>query len=846
MSNKNKKTTKKVAEMREYKPKSAVAVADIEKQLGKPIHHNELAKSFVKMANMLFGKDWQELTKDELYHTLVRTIREYISENWIETNKYYTEHNVKEVYYFSIEFLLGRLLNSNLNNLDIVKVCREAMAELNIDFDELFEEEKDAGLGNGGLGRLAACFIDSMASLGLPGHGCTIRYQYGLFEQKIIENNQVELPDAWLKNGFAWEYRKSDKEITVKFGGNAYLDQQLDGSFKLVHEGYSKVAAVPYDVPIVGYHNRIVNTLRLWSAEVPQDFASLTGNRKQLQERLEQNYRVKAITSCLYPDDSSYEGKLLRLTQEYFFVSAGMQSIVRHYKRRKNSPLRDLSRKIAVHINDTHPALAIPELMRILIDEEGLEWNVAWDITQETMAYTNHTILPEALETWPIDMFKELLPRIYMIVEEINRRFMQIIEQRYPGNDYIKSQVSILHEGAVHMARLAVVGSHSVNGVAKIHSDILKHFTMKDFNEIYPGKFSNKTNGITHRRWLMCANPQLADLLDETITTKWRKQPEKLYDFLKYENDATVLAKLDEIKHYHKQQFAKYLHEYKGIDIDPSSVYDIQVKRIHSYKRQIMNILHVMYVYHWLKTDPAARAQMLPRTFMFAGKAAPGYHIAKETIRLICTVAEIVNNDPEVNDVLRVAFLENYGVSLAERIFPAADVSEQISLAGKEASGTSNMKFMMNGAITLGTMDGANVEICDAVGEDNCIIFGLRADEVRQYYDNGQYSAWMEYTNNPKVHIVVDQLLDGPFTKYGNFQDLFSYLFNSNDEYFVFKDFNSYCDAHSLLKAKYSDRTGWLRSSLINIANSGIFSSDRTINEYARDIWHLKPVILPK
>lgn len=804
-----------------------------------------LQKNFLKTANMLFGKDWNELTKEELYQTLVRTVRQYISENWIMTNKYYEENQCKEVYYFSIEFLLGRLLNTNLINLDMKEICKEALKDLNIDITELFKQEPDAGLGNGGLGRLAACFIDSLASLGLPGHGCTIRYQYGLFEQKIIDNQQVEIPDNWLKNGFAWEYRKADKEVDVHFGGNAYMAQQEDGSLKLVHEGYNTVAAVPYDVPIVGYHNNVVNTLRLWNAEVPQDFASLSGTREQLQERLRQSYRVQAITSCLYPEDSSYEGKMLRLTQEYFFVSAGVQSIVRHYKRRKGD-LKDFAKKIAIHINDTHPAMAIPELMRVLIDQEGMDWDTAWDITKNTVAYTNHTIMPEALETWPIDMFKNLVPRIYMIVEEINARFLKDIRKKYPNDEDRVRRVSIIQDGVVHMARLSVVGSHSVNGVAKIHSDILKAHTMRDFDEIYPGKFNNKTNGITHRRWLIAANPQLSSLIDEAISDKWRKDPSRLIDLLDYKDDTAFLDKLAEVKKEHKIYLAGHIKRRSGFTIDPNSLYDIQVKRIHSYKRQIMNILHVMHIYNLIKANPSIKSEMLPRTYMFAGKAAPGYHIAKETIRLINNVANIVNNDKDVNDCLHVVFLENYGVTLAEKLFPAADVSEQISLAGKEASGTSNMKFMMNGAITLGTLDGANVEICDAVGEDNCVIFGLKEHEVMEYYKNGLYSAWTEYNTNPAIHNVVDELLTGPFVGNGDFHDLHNYLFNSNDEYFVFKDFNSYIDAHVKIRGKYLDRYGWLKSSLINIAHSGIFSSDRTISEYAKDIWNVEPINLLK
>lgn len=808
----------------------------------KLIHTKDLEESFVKTANVLFGKDWQELSKEELYQTVVNTIRQYVSEQWIATNKYYAKHSTKEVYYFSIEFLLGRLLHSNLMNLGMSNICKEALNNLGVDMDEVLNKEPDAGLGNGGLGRLAACFIDSMASLGLPGHGCSIRYQYGLFEQKIIQDNQVEIPDNWLKNGFPWEYRKRDKEVTVKLGGNPYMRQKENGELELVHEDYTTVIAVPYDVPIIGYHNGVVNTLRLWNAEAPKDFASLAVPRNELTERLKQSYQIKAITSCLYPDDSSYDGKILRLTQEYFFVSAGIQSIVKHHKKRKG-PLSDFHKKVAIHINDTHPATAIGELMRILIDEEHMSWDEAWHITKNTIAYTNHTILPEALETWPVAMFKEVCPRIYMIIEEINARFIKELREKYPHNEELVRATSIIEDGLVHMARLAVIGSHSVNGVAKIHSDILKDFSMKDFNFIYPNKFNNKTNGITHRRWLMGCNPQLSSLIDAGIGDAWRYDPSKLEDLLIYQNDETFLNTLDNVKKNHKIKFSNYIKDNFGTEVDPNSIYDIQVKRIHSYKRQIMNILHIMYVYQWMKTDPKAKEQMLPRTFMFAGKAAPGYHIAKETIRLINAVKNVVNNDPATKDVLKVVFLENYGVSVAERIFPAADVSEQISLAGKEASGTSNMKFMMNGALTLGTLDGANVEICEAVGKENCIIFGLTAEEVMEYYRNGQYSAWQEYNTDPRIKMVVDNLLTGPFTYNGDFHDLYNYLFNSNDEYFVFKDFDAYCKAHKQIKARYLDRFNWLKTSLINISNSGIFSSDRTINEYAKDIWHVKSIL---
>lgn len=804
---------------------------------------NRFEHLFLQTANIMFGRDMEDLTKENLYQALANTIRQYISENWIRTNNYYTEHHEKQIYYFSIEFLLGRLLNCNILNLGIEDICYSAMHDLGIDLNSLFEEEPDAGLGNGGLGRLAACFIDSMASLGIAGHGCSIRYQYGLFEQKIINNNQVELPDNWLKNGFAWEYRKAEKEVSVSFGGNAYMKKMPDNTLKLVYENYTTVSAVPYDVPIVGYHNGVVNTLRLWNAEVSQNFAQngvLT--HQQLQEKVKFQYQLKAITSCLYPDDSSNMGKLLRLTQEYFLVSAGIQSIIRHYKKDFPS-LLDFPQKVAVHINDTHPAMAIAELMRILVDVEGLPWEQAWDITVKTMAYTNHTIMPEALETWPIDMFRPHLPRIYLIIEEINRRFLKGVRQRYPGNEDIVHSFSILQDGHVHMARLAIVGSHSVNGVAKIHSDILKNYSMKQFNDYYPHKFNNKTNGITHRRWLMASNPKLTSLIDDLISSDWKTDPEQLIKLLHFTEDASALEKLNKVKQFYKNNLATFIKKKYSISVDPLSIFDIHVKRIHSYKRQIMNILRLMHVYNEFYENP--NFDMLPRTYIFGGKAAPSYYIAKETIRLINTVASVINADKKVNKKMKIIFLENYGISLAEKLFPAANVSEQISTAGKEASGTSNMKFMMNGAITLGTLDGANVEIHDAVGDDNCVIFGLNANEVLSYYQNGRYSAWDEYNNNPAIHRVIDQLLTGPFTSNGDFRSLYNYFFGSNDEYFVFKDFDAYCQAHNRIEKKYRDAVAWHKSSLINIAHSGMFSSDRTIKEYADDIWDIHPIKLP-
>ena len=808
----------------------------------KKIKENLKAR-FINAAHLMWGRELDELSENEIYQTVAAVAKIYISENWIKTNKAYMEREEKQIYYFSIEFLMGRLLKSNLINLGIEEAVKEALGDFKLNLDKVYEEEPDAGLGNGGLGRLAACFIDSMAAHHLPGHGCSIRYQYGLFEQKIIDGNQVEIPDNWLKNGFAWEYRKPDKAVDVKFYGNAYMKEMPDGSLKLVHENPMIVMAVPYDVPIVGYHNNTVNNLRLWNAEVNRDFSDY-GYPTQEQIRQKNEYRlfVESITRYLYPDDSTWEGRKMRLIQEYFMTSAGVQSIVRHYVK-TGMKIRDLSQKIAIHINDTHPAVAVAELMRILIDEYGLEWSEAWAITKNTIAYTNHTIMPEALETWPVDMFKELLPRVYMIIEEINRRHLEDVRDRYPNNDAKVQAMSILENGMVHMARLAIVGGHSVNGVAKIHTDILKASTLHDFYEYNPKMFNNKTNGITHRRWLMGANPELAGLIDETLgSRRWHRYPEQLDLLNDFVNDKPFLAELGKIKHLRKERLAQYILEHNLIKVNPDSIFDIQVKRIHSYKRQLMNILHIMYQYHCLKNDKGF--DMYPTTYIFGGKAAPGYYIAKETIRLINAVAAKVNNDKSIKDKMKIVFIENFGVSIGEIVYPAADVSEQISTASKEASGTGNMKFMMNGAITLGTMDGANVEIREAVGgdqggDDHCVIFGLRAEDVLTYYMTGAYSAWDEYNTNSMVRLVVNQLIDG---SYGDFHSLYDYLIHGNDEFFIMKDLSAYAGAHEEIMRRYKNKLGWLTSSAMNIANSGQFSSDRTIDEYANEIWHVKPV----
>ena len=801
----------------------------------------EFKESFTKTANILWEKDVKDLAPTEVYQTIATMIRNMVSADWLKTNEMYAEEKVKQVYYFSIEFLLGRLLQSNLLACDVEGICREALADLDINLDDVIPEEPDPGLGNGGLGRLAACFIDSMAALRLPGHGCSIRYQYGLFNQRIIDGEQVELPDNWLRNGYPWEVKRVDKAVEVHFCGNAYMRPDSNGGLECVYEKYQTVRAVPYDVPVIGYHNDTVNTLRLWRAEYTRDavYHELSNGDRHSAFRYKDS--VQLISRFLYPEDSTYEGRKLRLMQEYFFVSAGVQSIIRHYKKQTGGNLAVFGRYVAMHINDTHPALIIPELMRILMDEEGMRWEDAWRITNGTVAYTNHTVLPEAMESWPIEMFKNLLPRIYLIIEEIHRRWMEQVRAQYPGDEAKVRDTAILWDGQVRMAHLAVLGGHSVNGVAEIHSQILKDSTLHQFYNCFPNRFNNKTNGVTHRRWLIQSNPQLSHLIDETIGDKWRLAPKRLMDLEAFADDAAFKDQLNQVKQCRKQILADYIDNKYGITLRTDSIFDIQVKRIHLYKRQLLNILHVLHLYYELKENPPA--DFVPRTFLFGGKAASGYGEAKMTIKLINVVAKLVNNDKKVNQYMRVLFLENYNVSLGQLMFPAADVSEQISTAGKEASGTGNMKFMMNGAITLGTMDGANVEIHREVGDANCVIFGLRANEVMNYYTHGGYSSWELYRTDETIRTLVTRLVDGSLTgQTDEFRMLYDSLLDRNDEYFVLKDFDAYCNAQKEIERRYKDRSDWLRMSAINIAHSGFFSSDRTIRQYARDIWHIKPL----
>lgn len=787
----------------------------------------------------MFAKELSEGTLQEKYQVLAGLIRDQISSKWLAHRKANLANDPKAVYYFSIEYLPGRFLINNLIYLGIKDTVAQGLAELGIKLEELAAQEEDPGLGNGGLGRLASAFLDSLASLEMPGYGMGIRYGYGLFEQKIVDGKQAELPDNWLENPNPWEYRREEEAVTVKFGGSVTVTFHA-GRTNFLQENYTEVKAVPYDIPILGYRNPMVNVLRLWKAEAVcqgWDFAAF--NRGEYLRALEDKAAAEAVTQVLYPDDSTDEGKKLRLKQEYFFVSAGLQSIIRQFRAR-HGKLDNLPEKVALHINDTHPAMVIPELMRILIDEEEMGWDRAWSITSRTVSYTNHTILPEALERWPEGLFKQLLPRIHMLVEEINRRLCAAVTQKYPGNQEILQTIAIIAEGQVRMGNLSVVGSYSVNGVSAIHTEILKSQAMHTFYTCYPEKFNNKTNGVTQRRWFLVANPGLAGLITEAIGDKWLMEPGKLQSLVPLASDQVFLQKLAANKLQNKERLASFIRDNSGILVDPHSIFDVQVKRIHAYKRQLLNALHIMSLYNRLRNDHTFTMQ--PRTFIFGGKAAPAYFLAKKVISLINALGDIINNDPAVRDKIKVIFLENYNVSLAELIMPAAEVSEQLSTAGKEASGTGNMKFMMNGAITIGTLDGANLEIRDAVGEDNFFTFGLTAEEVMNFYHYGGYSAWAMYYNDPRIAEVCEQLKDGFFPDPDEFRFIYEYLLHYNDEYFVLRDFPSYAECQQRLNTAYQDRYLWLRMSALNIAHSGIFSSDRTIREYAADIWKIRPL----
>lgn len=803
----------------------------------------EFKKQVVTNVKNMYRKTIDEASKQQVFQAVAYTVKDYVIDRWITSHKEFEKQDAKVVYYMSMEFLMGRALGNSMINLTCYNEVREALAELGFDLNVIEDQEPDAALGNGGLGRLAACFLDSLSTLGYPAYGCGIRYRYGMFAQKIENGYQVEVPDEWLRDGNPFEVKRPEYAVEVRFGGyvRSYIDES--GRDHYVQEGYQCVRAVPYDLPVVGYGNNIVNTLRIWDAEPIQQFNLSSFDKGDYQKAVEQENLAKTICEVLYPCDDHYAGKELRLKQQYFFVSASVQRAVAKYKE-KHDDVRKLYEKVVFQLNDTHPTVTVAELMRILMDEEKLTWDEAWDVTTKACAYTNHTIMAEALEKWPIELFSRLLPRIYQIVEEINRRFVEEVKKRYPGNQNKIAKMAVIYDGQVKMANLAIVAGFSVNGVAALHTEILKKQELKDFYEMMPEKFNNKTNGITQRRFLLHGNPLLADWVTRKIGDEWITDLSHISKLAIYADDELSRHEFMQIKYQNKLRLAAYIKEHNGIDVDPRSIFDVQVKRLHEYKRQLLNILHIMYLYNKLKANPDM--EMIPRTFIFGAKAAAGYRRAKLTIKLINSVADVINNDKSINGKIKVVFIENYRVSNAEMIFAAADVSEQISTASKEASGTGNMKFMLNGAMTLGTMDGANVEIVKEVGEENAVIFGLTADEVIRYQNEGGYNPQDIFNNNQDIRQVLMQLINGFYSPED--PELFREIYNSllydkkPDVYFILKDFESYANAQREIEKKYADSEGWARSAILNTACSGKFSSDRTIEEYVQDIWHLEKV----
>ena len=805
-------------------------------------------KHFKKEVEMnvrnLFRRNLDEATPQQVYQAVAYSIKDDIIDNWIETHKAFDKEDKKIVYYMSMEFLMGRALGNNMINLLCYKEVKEALDEMGFDLNLIEDQEPDAALGNGGLGRLAACFLDSLATLNYPAYGCGIRYRYGMFKQKIENGFQVEKPDDWLKYGNPFEIRRDEYALEVKFGGYVDVEMGQNGKPKFIQKGYQSVMAIPYDMPIVGYGNRFVNTLRIWDAQAVNNFSLESFDKGEYQKAVEQENLARTICEVLYPNDNHMAGKELRLKQQYFFISASVQRAVRKYKQHHDD-IRGLHEKVTFQLNDTHPTVAVAELMRILVDEEGLEWDEAWEITTKTCAYTNHTIMSEALEKWPIELFSRLLPRVYQIIEEINRRFVEKIQSVYPGDQEKIRKMAVLYDGQVRMANLAIAGGYSVNGVARLHTEILKKRELKEFYEMMPEKFNNKTNGITQRRFLLHGNPLLSEWINQKIGDDWITNLSHIDNLKIYVDDERCQKEFMNIKYQNKVRLAEYIREHNGIDVDPRSIFDCQVKRLHEYKRQLMNILHVMYLYNQIKEHPDI--DIVPRTFIFGAKAAAGYYTAKLTIKLINSVAEKINNDPFINGKIKVVFIEDYRVSNAELIFAAADVSEQISTASREASGTGNMKFMANGAITIGTMDGANVEIVEEVGEENAFIFGLSADQVMELEKNKNYYPRDIFNNNEDVRKVLTQLVNGYYSPDNPelFRALYDELLN-NDTYFTLLDFDSYKDAHWRVDAAYRDERRWARMAMLQTASCGKFSSDRTIEEYVRDIWKLEKMILPK
>ena len=791
-----------------------------------------------------FRKTVETASRQEMFQAVSLAVKDYIVDDWLECHREFARRDVKRLYYMSMEFLTGRALGNNLINLCCYDEVREVLDEFGVDLNTLEDEEPDAGLGNGGLGRLAACFLDSLSTLNYPVYGCGIRYKYGMFKQKIVNGEQQEVPDDWLKYGNPFEIKRPEYTQEVRFGGYVRVeyDQKL-GRNRYILEDYKPVIAIPYDIPIVGYNNGIVNTLRIWDAQPVAQFNLLSFDKGDYNKALEQQTLAQSIVEVLYPNDTHYSGKELRLKQQYFFVSATLQTAIKKFKQ-NHSDIHELPDRVVFQLNDTHPTITVPELMRILVDEEELEWDDAWSIVTKCCAYTNHTIMAEALEKWPVDLFMRLLPRVYQMVEEINRRFVNKIETTYPGNYEKVRKMAIIYEGQIRMANMAIVAGFSVNGVAKLHTEILEKRELKDFYELYPEKFNNKTNGITQRRFLLHANPLLARWVTEKLgTDEWITDLSLIKGIEPLADDPTARREIEEIKYKNKLRLVDYIRKHNGIEVSPDSIFDVQVKRLHEYKRQLLNIMHIMYIYNQLKANP--NLDFHPVTFIFGAKAAAGYVTAKQTIKLINYVADVINNDPAVNDKIKVVFIENYCVSNAEIIFAASDVSEQISTASREASGTSNMKFMLNGAITLGTMDGANVEIVEEAGRENAFIFGLSSEEVMNYEANGGYRPADIYNSDSDIRRVMDELVDGTFS--GGQRDTFRALFDSlmnKDVYFVLKDFRAYDDARRKINEAYRDRDRWNKMAIMNIANSGKFSSDRTIEEYVRDIWHLEKVFI--
>ncbi len=806
-------------------------------------------RSVVYNVKTLYRKSMEEATPQQIFQAVSYAIKDAVVDHWMTSQKEYEKQDPKMVYYLSMEFLMGRALGNNIINLQAYKPVKDALDELGVDLNVIEDQEPDPALGNGGLGRLAACFLDSLATLGYSAYGCGIRYRYGMFKQQIRDGYQIEVPDNWLENGNPFELRRPEYAKEVKFGGyvNVYVDENGRSNFK--QEGYQSVTAIPYDLPIVGYGNGIVNTLRIWDAQAVECFKLDSFDKGDYQKAVEQENLARNIVEVLYPNDNHYAGKELRLKQQYFFISASVQEAVAKYMRR-HKDIRKFYEKVTFQLNDTHPTVAVAELMRILMDEHYLTWDEAWEVTTKTCAYTNHTIMAEALEKWPIELFSRLLPRIYQIIEEINRRFVMRIEQMYPDNHEKVRKMAIIYDGQVKMAHLAIAAGYSVNGVARLHTEILKNQELKDFYEMMPEKFNNKTNGITQRRFLLHGNPLLADWVTSYVGNEWVTDLPKINKLKVYADDEKAQQEFMNIKYKNKVRLAEYILEHNGIEVDPRSIFDVQVKRLHEYKRQLLNILHIMHIYNELKEHPDMK--FYPRTFIFGAKAAAGYRNAKLTIKLINAVGEVVNNDPAINGKIKVVFIEDYRVSNAEMIFAAADVSEQISTASKEASGTGNMKFMLNGALTLGTMDGANVEIVEEVGEENAFIFGLSSDEVIRYENYGGYNPMDIFNNDANVRKVLMQLINGTYSK--NDPDLFRPLYNSllntlstskADMYFILKDFEAYAEAQRRVEKAYLNEKEWAKSAILNVSCSGKFSSDRTIEEYVKDIWHLDRVVLP-